>query len=144
MPPTGAPAPRETRLPAYFDVPGVATVTWEATTATVLVEWDGWANSVEFQTLLEAELKALQDNHGSSLLIDCRRQRRLLRADLDRADRDWLPRAAAAGLTKFAIVLPTSDPAAVELRNREAEFQKSMLQVQYFATPEEARRWLAA
>ena len=129
--------------PVYFDVAGVATVRWDEKHATVLVEWDGWANSAEFRTLLDAEVTALQEHSGSRLLIDCRRQRPLLPADLERADREWLPRAVAAGLRLFAIVLPESDKAALELRNREAKFEKSALQVHYFASPEEAQAWLA-
>ncbi len=131
-------------IATYFNLAGVAAVFWEEKHATVHVEWDGWANTSEFRALLEAELKALSDHSGSRLLIDCRRQRPLLPADLERADREWLPRAVAAGLTRFAIVLPMSDLAALDLRNRQANFQKSALQVQYFASPEEAKSWLVA
>jgi hypothetical protein len=143
MPPRPS-APTPSRgAPVYFDMPGAAVVTWDEKHQTVRVEWDGWANSVEFRMLLDAEIRALQEHAGTRLLIDCRRQRPLLPADLERADREWLPRAVASGLTRFAIVLPESDLAAMDLRNREANFQKSALQVQYFASPEEAAAWLA-
>jgi stage II sporulation SpoAA-like protein len=143
MSPRNLRQPAEKAEPIYFNVAGVATVSWDEMQATVLVEWDGWANSAEFRALLEAELTALKEHGGSRLLIDCRRQRPLLPADLERADRDWLPRAVASGLARFAIVLPDSDLAALDLRSREVKFQKSALQVRYFANPEEATLWLA-
>jgi hypothetical protein len=127
----------------YFAIAGVGGVWWDEEHSTVMVKWDGWANSAEFQMLLDAEIKALEEHRGTRLLADCRRQRPLLPADLERADREWPARALAAGLTKFAVVLPLSDLAAMDLRNRQAKFQKSALNVQYFASPEEARVWLA-
>src|SRR2546429_8779464 len=75
----------------YFSVPGVAIVRWDEPTATVVGEWDGWANTAEFAALLAAEVKALKDHGGSRLLADCRRQRVLNPADQERADQEWTP-----------------------------------------------------
>lgn len=125
----------------YYSVPGVATVRWDEPTATVCVEWDGWANSAEFSALLEAEVKALQDHKGSRLLADCRNQRVLNPADQERADREWVPAAIEAGLQRFAVVLPVSDMAAGHLRERLGKVTE--MQIAYFASVEEAREWLA-
>lgn len=125
----------------YYSVPGVATVRWDEPTATVCVEWDGWANASEFRSLLEAEVKALHDHSGSLLLADCRNQRVLNPADQDRADKEWVPAALAAGLKRFAVVLPVSDMAAGHLRERLGKVLD--MQIAYFATVEEAREWLA-
>ncbi|HKC20033.1 MAG TPA: STAS/SEC14 domain-containing protein [Candidatus Dormibacteraeota bacterium] len=124
----------------YFSVPGVATVRWDHSTSTVIVVWDGWANTSEFKSLLDAEVKALLDNGGTRLLADCRRQRVLNLADQDRANKEWLPDVVAAGLERFAIVLPESEIAAGHLRERLGTVTD--MEVAYFGTVEEAWDWL--
>jgi hypothetical protein len=124
----------------YFTVPGVATVRWDEPQTTVCVEWEGWANAAEFKSLLDAEVKALRDHKGTRLLADCRRQRVLNLADQERANREWLPEVHAAGLKRFAIVLPDSEIAAGHLRERLSSVTE--MEVAYFATVEEARDWL--
>jgi len=108
----------------------------------VLVDWEGWANEEEFAALLEAGVRALIDHGGSRWMADCRRERVLSTASSARADAEWLPRVAHAGLKRFAVVLPSSGLAASNLRAREATLS-TRLDVAYFATPEEAKEWLA-
>jgi hypothetical protein len=126
----------------YFKAPGVATVRWDEEQRVVLVEWEGWANSGEFAALLEAEILALRTHHGSRVLADCRRQKVLNPADQERADQEWLPRALAAGLTHFAVVLPSSALAEVNLKDSLGKVAAQKLEVAYFATVEEASIWL--
>lgn len=127
----------------YFSTPGVASVKWDRTASSVLVEWEGWANSTEFAALLNAGVQALTEHYGSRWLADCRRQRVLQPADQEWGDRVWLPRAVAAGLKRFAVVLPASGLATMNLKDREAKLRGEGLDVGYFATVEEAREWLA-
>jgi hypothetical protein len=127
----------------YFNAPGVASVRWEEDVQLVLVEWDGWANSAEFAALLDAEIRALEQHHGSRILADCRRQKVLNPKDQDRANREWLPRALKAGLECFAIVVPASVVADMNLRDSLENASEAGLRVEYFATVEEARDWLA-
>jgi len=127
----------------YFNTPGVASVRWDEDAKLVLVEWDGWANSEEFAALLEAEILALQQHSCSRLLADCRRQKVLNPKDQDRANREWLPRALKAGLKRFAIVMPASVVADMNLRDSLDKVSGAALQVGYFATVEEAREWAA-
>jgi hypothetical protein len=126
----------------YFDVPGVASVRWDDGQQLVLVEWQGWANATEFSELLEAEITALRKHHGTRILADCRRQRVLNPSDQDRANTEWLPRALAAGLQCFAVVVPSSALADLNLKASLAKVPANALKVGYFATPEEARDWL--
>jgi SpoIIAA-like len=128
----------------YFSTPGVASVKWDEGDQVVLVEWDGWANSVEFAALLEAELRALEQHKGSRLLADCRRQKVLNPKDQDRANREWLPRALKMGLKRFAIVVPASVVADMNLRDSLEKASGAGLEVEYFATVEEARDWVVA
>jgi hypothetical protein len=126
----------------YYYQPGVAKVTWDSEHSMVFVDWEGWANETEFAALLEAGVRALIDHGGSRWLADCRRERVLSTASSARADAEWLPRAARAGLKRFALVLPDSGLAASNLRAREATLS-TRLEVGYFATVDEAREWLA-
>jgi len=126
----------------YFNAPGVASVRWDEDAQLVLVEWQGWANSTEFTALLNAEIDALRKHHGSRVLADCRRQKVLNPADQERANEEWLPRALAAGLKRFAVVVPTSVLAEVNIKNSLGMVPATTLEVAYFATPEEARDWL--
>jgi hypothetical protein len=128
----------------YFDVPGVAMVGWEAATETVLVEWAGWADATEFTALLDAEIRALREHQGTRLLVDCRLQQVLTPTALDWADREWMPRALAAGLKRMAVLLPETPAAAADLKGRLGRVPKEALQVMYFDEVEPARDWLAA
>src|SRR5258708_35923217 len=92
----------------YFNTPGVASVKWDQAAQLVMVEWEGLAGSSEFKELLDAEIRALQQHRGSRVLADCRQQNVLNPADQERANKEWLPRALAAGLKRFAVVLPKS------------------------------------
>jgi hypothetical protein len=127
----------------YFNAPGTASVKWDQAGATVVVEWEGWANSAEFAAMLEAGVQALKDHGGSRWLADCRRQKVLSPADQDRADREWLPRALAGGLKQFAVVLPKSGLASMNIKDRLKGVPGTKLEVAYFATVEQAREWLA-
>jgi hypothetical protein len=126
----------------YFHTPGVASVTWDEEGQLVLVEWEGWANSSEFSALLEAEIQALRMHRCSRVLADCRRQKVLNPADQDRANLEWLPRALAAGLKRFAVVVPSSVLAEVNIKDSLGKVPAHALDVAYFATTEEARHWL--
>jgi len=127
----------------YFNTPGVASVRWDPASRIVVVAWEGWADSAEFKELLDAEIKALQEHRGSRLLADCRQQKVINPADQDRANREWLPRALAAGLKRFAVILPKSGLAEMNIRDALGKVPDTALQVAYFATVEEGEAWLA-
>jgi hypothetical protein len=128
----------------YFSTAGVASVRWDEDGQLVLVEWDGWANSAEFAQLLQAELRALEEHKASRILADCRRQKVLNPKDQERANREWLPRALKIGLKRFAIVVPASVVADMNIRDSMEKASGTGLEVEYFATVEEARDWVVA
>lgn len=125
----------------YFSVPGVASVRWDEANQTVTVTWDGWANSEEFQAILESEVQAMQDHSGSRLLADCRRQRILNPEAQEKASQEWMPKAIAAGLKRFAVVLPVNEMAASHLQQRLAA-PPQPVEVGFFASVDEAQQWL--
>jgi len=126
----------------YFSVPGVASVRWDETNQTVSVTWDGWANSAEFQAILDSEVVALEEHGATRLLADCRRQRVLNPEDQEKANHEWVPRATAAGLRRFAVVLPVNEMAASHLQQRLAKVPSSTMEVAFFASVDEAQKWL--
>lgn len=126
----------------YFSVPGVASVKWDEDSQMVSVVWEGWANTAEFSALLDAEIQALQEHGGTRLLADCRLQRVLNITDQERANRYWIPRAADAGLKRFAIVLPVSDLAAAHIRQRTGETPATAFEVAYFDEVQKALDWV--
>ena len=126
----------------YFAAPGVASVRWEPEGELVVTEWEGWSDSEEFAALLAAEIQALTKHRGTRLLADCRRQKVLSPGDQDK-DRQWLPRAVAAGLKRFAIVLPASGLATTNIRDRLAPGPSTTLEIAYFNSVDEAKAWLA-
>src|SRR5258708_34248668 len=128
----------------YFDVPGVASVRWDADGQLVLVEWRGWANAAEFAALLEAEITALRKHRGKHMLADCRLQKGLTAADQTRANENWLPRALVAGLKRLAVVLPSSGLAAANLKERLGQVRPERLELVHFAPPGEPPDWLSA
>ena len=128
----------------YFEIPGVASVRWDASISAVVTDWEGWANSAEFASLLDAEVRALSEHHASRQLADCRRQKGLKQADQELAAREWLPRAIGLGLKRFAVVRPTSGLAAANLEERLGMVPPGDLEVEYFTSADDARVWLTS
>jgi hypothetical protein len=127
----------------YFSAPGTASVRWDPELRAVVETWEGWADATEFIAMLDAGVRALAENHGSRWLADCRLQRVLKAADQRRGNQEWLPRALAAGLKRFAVVLPESGLAKFNIQLHLGAAAAAQMEVAYFATADEARRWVA-
>jgi hypothetical protein len=127
----------------YFNHPGVAVVTWDATIRAVHIEWQGWADSTEFVALNEAGLRALMEHHGSRFLSDSRKMKVVRQSDQDWLSGDLFPRALAAGLRRVALIVPKSALAMTNVDRIADSVPATQLAVAYFATVEEAREWLA-
>jgi hypothetical protein len=125
----------------YFNRPGVGLVTWNPDLRAVCLETQGWADTSESQAVLDAVIRALRAHHGSRWLIDGRKIKVIKQADQDWIARNWLPRAAAAGLRLAAIVMPTS---AVAMTNIDdvARVSENGIDVRFFSTVEKAAAWL--
>jgi len=135
-----APSERAGGDRVYFNRPGVALVTWNPDLKAVCLESSGLHTS-EAQAVLDAIIRALRAHHGSRWLLDGRKMRVVKQADQDWIAKNWLPRAAAAGLKLAAIVQPTS---AVAMTNIDgvATVSENGIDVRFFSTVEKAARWL--
>ncbi len=124
----------------YFNRPGVALVTWNPDLRAVCLESQGLHTS-ESQDVLDGIIRALRAHHGSRWLLDGRKMKVIKQADQDWITRNWLPRAAAAGLRLAAIVTPTS---AVAMTNIDdvARVSEHGIDVRFFSTVEKAAEWL--
>lgn len=127
-----------------FHVPGVVTITWDPDCEAVLVVWQGHGEAADFKALLPAEIEVLRRHGASKLLADCRLQGPLPREEQDWADAEWIPKAVAAGLRRFAVVLPNDREAAINLEDRLGRVKTRELQIAFFATAPHARGWLGA
>jgi hypothetical protein len=125
----------------YFNRPGVALVTWNPDLRAVCLESQGWADTSESQDVLDAIIRALRAHHGSRWLLDGRKMKVIKQADQDWITRNWLPRAAAAGLRLAAIVQPTSGVAKTNVDDV-ARVSENGIDVRFFSTVEKAAEWL--
>ena len=127
----------------YFNLPGVAVVTWDATSNAVYIETQGWSASAETEAALEAGLRAMTEHHGSRWLVDGSNMKVVKQSDQDWIDRKWLPHALAAGLRRVAMVIPKSGLALMNVEDMVRRIPSTKMDVAYFATVDEAREWLA-
>jgi hypothetical protein len=126
----------------YFNRPGVAVVTWDASCQAAHVEWQGWADPTEFAGANDAIIRAMSDHHGSRSLGDLRKMKAIQQSNQDWAQNDWLPRIIAAGLRRMALVIAESGLAMMNVESILSRVPGTKLDVGYFATIEEARAWL--
>jgi hypothetical protein len=100
----------------------------------------GWADLFELAAMLEAGLQALTEHRGSLWLADAHKMQVINQPDQDWIVREFFPRALAAGLRRFALVIPNERATtAVDqfLVSLPAKFEAAC-----FATEDEARSWL--
>lgn len=127
-----------------FEIPGVVRVSWDVDCQAVLVVWHRLGVAADFKALLQAEIKALDRHKSSKLIVDCRKQGPLPREEQDWADAQWVPKAIAAGLLRFAVVLPENREAAINLEDRLGRIKQRELQIAFFDSMPPARGWLGA
>jgi SpoIIAA-like len=126
----------------FFNRPGVAVMTWDLASRAVCIEWEGWATPTEFAALLEAGLTGVVEHHASRWLGDCRYMKAIQQSDQDWIVQSWFPRLLQAGVRRMAAVIPKSGLAKMNLEDILIRVPGTHLDVAYFATVEEARRWL--
>jgi hypothetical protein len=126
----------------FYDRPGVAVVTWDAESSAVYIDWSSWADPTEFEMLLEAGIRALTEHHATRCLADCRNMKSVKPADQEWLDRNWFPRAYAAGLRRMAVVVPYTGLSRMRIDGILETAPESKLEVQYFGTVENATEWL--
>jgi hypothetical protein len=129
--------------PVYFNLPGVALVTWNPDLKAACVESQGWATSSELEVALGAVIKALRAHRGSRCLIYGRRIRVINQPDHPFLAQAWLARAEGAGLRLTALVKPVSRLATIHVDDLARQSDTS-IDFRYFSTVEQAVEWLTS
>jgi len=126
----------------YFNLPGVAIVKWDPAAQAAHMEWQGWASPTEFRAANDALVQAITEHRGTKVLGDSRQIKVIQKGDQEWINGDWFPRILAAGLTRMALVLPESGLAKMNIDDMVSRVA-DRLDVAYFATLDNARKWLA-
>jgi hypothetical protein len=126
----------------YFSRYGVAVVTWDPTMRAVYTEAQSWADPTEMAAVLEAGLQGLTEHGGSRWLADGRNMKAIKQSDQDWIVEEFFPRAVAAGLRRFALVIPENDLAMTTVDQLMHRLPAAKVDVAYFPTVDEARSWL--
>ena len=104
--------PTESRIPrvvvaseiVYLDEPYLS-VRWHSDSECLHVEWKSFATGVEFRFGTTRLLTAIKDSATTALVIDTRKLEPIASEDQLWIRDTWLPRAAAAGLTRFGLLV---------------------------------------
>jgi len=129
--------------PVYFNLPGVALVTWNPDLKAACVESQGWATSSELEVVFGAVLKALRAHRGSRCLVYGRRIRVINQTQHPFITEEWLARAQGAGLRLAALVKPVSRLASMRADDL-ARQSHTAIDFRYFSTVEQAVEWLTS
>jgi hypothetical protein len=126
----------------YFEAPGIVTVGWYSPKEIVHVHWESAPNSTVLRAGAEAGLVTLSENHGSRWCADCRGLGPISIEDQSWIDRDWFPRALAAGLKRMALVLPYEVFVERNVKDIVGRVPATQMERAYFKTVWEAGDWL--
>ena len=130
----------ETGIEVYIDRPPVL-LYWDRTTQWVYVEYRQWYSDEEGNIGIGACLKAIRD-HGATKCLNDSRNRRALQPEAQRElIEDFISQAAALGLQRMAIVLPTRQVTLGVVETLVRAYRK-YVETETFTTVEEAATWL--
>ena len=130
----------------YFERPFVR-IRWNEEFQCVESEWLSFVFGAPYREALEAALKLHREKNSSRSLSDMRKASVLVDDDAKWVLEDWIPRARAAGVLKFAMLRPASVVFQMQLEqmHRKGGGQIAArlgIATEYFADLDEARRWL--
>jgi hypothetical protein len=129
-------------IQVYLDTPRVR-LHWDSEARWVYIGYGEWPTPEEVKTGIDACLDALREHRATRCLSDSRKRRVMKPEAQQTLIDDWLPRAAALGLKRLAIVLPESQVALSTVESLLPAY-RTHLETESFATIEEAAAWLSA
>jgi hypothetical protein len=92
--------------------------------------------------LLAAGAELMEKHRATKWLSDDRDNAVAVPEDLKWADDVWYPRVVEAGFKHWAIVVPSTAVAAMQMKHLQAKRRKEGIDVEMFETVEEALAWL--
>ena len=108
----------------------------------VIMEWNGYANSLEFREGTELMLNCLIKNNCEKVLADIRGMILIAQDDQKWLENNFLPRAIKFGFKEIAIVKPRAYFNRVAVESVSYRIDKEKLTINFFDSPEEAIQWL--
>jgi hypothetical protein len=133
-------------LMIYWDKP-YARVQWDDASRLVMLEWLDFCYGDEYKGTLGKVIEALIQNRSKKLLSDTRKMRPIPQEDQEWLMKEWVPRAAKAGLRHIGIVLPKTVLGQMSLQRivQAGTGDKRFISsdgTSYFESIEDARKWL--
>lgn len=121
-------------------------ITFNSASRCVEFTWNNFVKDESFHEGCNAMIAALKKHSTSKLICDSRRYTVVDPADQLWSIQDWLPRAIAAGLTTFAVVMPESVVGKLSVQNvindKKHTPKELSLTREMFNTLEDARSWV--
>jgi hypothetical protein len=108
----------------------------------VVMEWHGYANSMEFREGTELMLNNLIQHNCSKVLADIREMVLIGQEDQKWLETNFLPRAIKFGFEKIAIIKPRAYFNRVAVETVSYKVDKEKLTISFFNSPEEATEWI--
>ena len=130
----------------YLDTPHVR-VWWDDEARFVGIEWRAYVEGPTYREPLNLAIELMKEKKTSKMLSDMRRMKAVTQADQEWVNKDWLPRAIAAGSNCTAMVVPESAVAMMSLNRIMGKVGKVVNTGEtsaYFKSMEEAKQWLAS
>jgi len=108
----------------------------------VYMVWRGYHTSALFRAENEQVLGVIAKHRARKILCDIRYFVLIGASDQAWLNSEWLPRAIDAGLRTCAIVAPVFYFNRVAVRSVAERIDPQAVSIEYFDSPEMARRWL--
>lgn len=124
-----------------FDRPYI-TIRWDTMNKIVIMQWKSFVMGEDFRDALDTGLNIAIENNTGRWLADLRKLGVLSPVDQTWANNDWHPRATNAGINRMGLVMPERDVVKMGVNNILKKVHDKALIVNYFATVEDAHKWL--
>ena len=109
----------------------------------VVMEWHGYSNSLEFRQGTELMLNTLIQNRAGKVLADIKSMTLIATEDQQWLETEFLPRATDFGFRVLAIVKPDFYFNQVAVQNIVNKSDKNKLAIQFFDNTAHAAEWLS-
>lgn len=108
----------------------------------VVMEWDGYATSVQFREGTEYMLSVLKAHKVRKVLADVKDMTIIGQEDQNYVQFNFLPRAIEAGFRAIALVKPTNYFNAVAVESLSYRIKQSVVEMRVFDDIDSAKEWL--
>ncbi len=126
----------------FFECSG-AVVSWDPAVKCVVLRFRGYIEGDDLRNAALSVLKLMEMHRANKVLTDSRDMHALTQEDQLWIDVEWKAKGMAAGVAYNALVLPKSTIAKLTV-NAVMKKIPGEIQIAYFSTPEEAKKWLGS